>query len=163
MRNLLDFARKDDYHLRLTDINETLQRSIELVQHEILARGVQLSLEPDPRLSPMLASNDHLQSVWLNLLLNAIDALDKTPGQIKVSTRRVSSEAYIIFKDNGKGISREQLTKIFEPFYTTKAPGRGTGLGLSVCNRIVKQHGGQIRVESKIGEGSKFTVILPMS
>jgi signal transduction histidine kinase len=65
--------------------------------------------------------------------------------------------------DNGKGVPAERLTRIFEPFYTTKAPGRGTGLGLSVSHRIVKQHGGHIRVESQVGAGSTFTVIIPAS
>jgi signal transduction histidine kinase len=140
-----------------------MQRSIELVQHEILARGVHLTFEPDLGLPAMLVSRDHLQSVWLNLLLNAIDALDKSPGKIQVSIWREMDEVKISIVDNGKGISAEQLSKIFEPFYTTKAPGRGTGLGLSVCNRIVKQHGGYIRVESEAGQGSEFTVSLPLT
>ncbi len=163
VRNLLDFARKEEYHLGLTDLNETLQRSLELMQHEIIARGVQIKYEPDPNLPPLLASQDHLQSVWLNLLLNAIDALDKSPGEIKVSTRKVGNEILVSVADNGKGIAPERLTRIFEPFYTTKEPGRGTGLGLSVCHRIIKQHGGHIRVESQVGIGSEFTVILPLS
>lgn len=163
VRNLLDFARKEEYHLGLTDLNETLQRSLELMQHEILARAVQIHFDPDPNLPPLLASQDHLQSVWLNLLLNAIDALDKSPGEITVSTRKVGAEILVSVADNGKGIAPERLTRIFEPFYTTKEPGRGTGLGLSVCHRIIKQHGGHIRVESQVGIGSEFTVILPLS
>jgi two-component system NtrC family sensor kinase len=163
VRNLLDFARKEDYHLGLTDVNETLQRSLDLMQHEILARGVQVAYDPDPNLSTILASQDHLQSVWLNLLLNAIDALDKTPREIRVTTRKFADEIHVSVADNGKGIAPERLTRIFEPFYTTKEPGRGTGLGLSVCHRIVRQHGGHIRVESQVGIGSEFTVILPMS
>jgi two-component system NtrC family sensor kinase len=163
VRNLLDFARKEDYSLGLTDLNETLDRSLELVQHELLARGVRLEFTPDPNLPPILASQDHMQSVWLNLLLNAIDALDKSPAEIKIATRREGNEIQVSVADNGKGIPPERLTRIFEPFYTTKAPGRGTGLGLSVSHRIVKQHGGHIRVESQMGVGSTFTVILPIS
>lgn len=163
VRNLLDFARKEDYHLGLTDINETLRRALELLQHEVLSRGVVIEFKPDPSLPPILASHDHLQSVWLNLILNAVDSLDKTPGKIKVSARRIGNEIHVSVADNGKGITPERLTRIFEPFYTTKEPGRGTGLGLSVCHRIIKQHGGQIRVESQIGVGSEFTIILPLS
>lgn len=163
VRNLLDFARKEDYHLRLTDINETLQRSLELIQHETLARSVKITFDPDPGLPAILVSQDHLQSVWLNLLLNAIDAIDKIPGKIRVTTQKVGDEIHVSVADNGKGIAPERLTRIFEPFYTTKEPGRGTGLGLSVCHRIVKQHGGHIRVESQVGIGSEFTVILPCS
>jgi two-component system, NtrC family, sensor kinase len=161
VRNLLDFARKEEYHLGLTDVNETMERALELVQHELLAHGVRLQFDPDANLPLILASQDHLQSVWLNLLLNAIDSMDKTPGEVRVLTRRVKDEIQVSVADNGKGISPERLRRIFEPFYTTKAAGRGTGLGLSVSHRIVKQHNGSIRVESQVGVGSTFTVILP--
>jgi two-component system NtrC family sensor kinase len=163
VRNLLDFARKEEYHLGLTNLNETLEKALELIQHEILARGVRMELNLDPNLPPILASQDHLQSVWLNLLLNAIDSLDKSPSEIKIASRRAAHEIYISVTDNGKGIPPDRLTRIFEPFYTTKAAGRGTGLGLSVSHRIVKQHGGRIGVESQLGAGSTFTVVLPLS
>lgn len=161
VRNLLDFARKEDFHLGSTDVNETVGRALELIRHEIMSRAIQLKFTPDPNLPSIYASEDHLQSVWLNLMLNAIDALDKKPAKINIQTRRVGTEILVSIADNGKGISPDRLTRIFEPFYTTKAPGRGTGLGLSVSHRIVKQHGGTIRVESKVGSGSTFTVILP--
>ena len=161
VRNLLDFARKEEHHLGLTDVNETLEKALELVQHELVARGVHLDFDPDLNLPPLLASADQLQSVWLNLLLNAIDSLDKSPGQIRVASRKQGDEIHVQVTDNGKGVQAERLTRIFEPFYTTKAPGRGTGLGLSVSHRIVKQHGGHIRVESQVGVGSTFTVIIP--
>jgi two-component system NtrC family sensor kinase len=163
VRNLLDFARKEEYHLGVTDLNETLERALELVQHEILARGIRLEFNPDLNLAPILASQDHLQSVWLNLLLNAIDSLDKTPAEIRITTLRVGNEIHVQVSDNGKGIPSDRLTRIFEPFYTTKAAGRGTGLGLSVSHRIVRQHGGRIGVESQLGAGSTFTIVLPAS
>jgi len=168
VRNLLDFARKEEYHLGLTDLNETLENAVQLVQHELVARSLQLEFQPDPKLPPIYASSDHLQGVWLNLLLNAIDALEihshtDSQGVIKISINQMNDEFHISIIDNGKGIPPEQLTRIFDPFYTTKAPGRGTGLGLSVSYRIIKQHGGHIRVESQIGVGSAFTVILPNS
>jgi two-component system NtrC family sensor kinase len=162
VRNLLDFARKEDYHLGMTDVNETVEGALELIGHELVARGVHLSFKPDQRLPPILASENHLQSVWLNLLLNAFDAMDKDPAEVKVTTRKAGDSIFVTVTDNGKGIPADRLTRIFEPFYTTKAPGRGTGLGLSVSHRIVKQHGGHIRVESKVGIGSEFTVILPV-
>ena len=163
VRNLLDFARKEEYHLGVTDPNQTIERALELVQHEILARGVHLEFNPDPNLPPILASQDHLQSVWLNLLLNAIDSLDKIPAEIHISTLRVGDEIHVKVADNGKGIPSDRLTRIFEPFYTTKAAGRGTGLGLSVSHRIIRQHGGRIGVESQLGMGSTFTIVLPTS
>lgn len=163
VRNLLDFARKEDYALSLTDLNETIDLAIELIHHEILARGVRLEFTPDPDLPPLLASPDHLQSVWLNLMLNAIDSIDKTPGEIKIVTRMQSGEIQALVSDNGKGIPADRLTRIFEPFYTTKAVGRGTGLGLSVSYRVVQQHGGRISVESQLGVGSVFTVSFPVT
>jgi two-component system NtrC family sensor kinase len=163
VRNLLDFARKEEYHLGVTDPNETIERALELVQHEILSRGIRLEFNPDPNLPPILASQDHLQSVWLNLLLNAIDSLDKTPAEVHITTLRIGDEIHVKVADNGKGIPSDRLTRIFEPFYTTKAAGRGTGLGLSVSHRIVRQHGGRIGVESQVGVGSTFTVVLPTS
>ncbi len=161
VRNLLDFARKEEVHLGLTDVNETIERALELVQHEIVARGARLDFAPDPTLPPILASQDQLQSVWLNLLLNAIDSMDKNPAEIKILSRKVGIEIHVLVSDNGKGIPADRLTRIFEPFYTTKAAGRGTGLGLSVSHRIVKQHNGRIAVESQVGVGSTFTVMLP--
>jgi two-component system NtrC family sensor kinase len=163
VRNLLDFARKEEYHLGVTDPNETIERALELIQHEILSRGIRLEFNPDPNLPPILASQDHLQSVWLNLLLNAIDSLDKTPAEVHITTLRIGNEIHVKVSDNGKGIPSDRLTRIFEPFYTTKAAGRGTGLGLSVSHRIVRQHGGRIGVESQVGVGSTFTVVLPTS
>lgn len=162
VRNLLDFARKEQYHLGVTDLNETLRRALELVQHELISRGASLEYNPGQNLPSLLASADQLQSVWLNLLLNAIDSLDKLPGIIRVSTCVQGGEIQVLVSDNGKGIPADHLTRIFEPFYTTKAPGRGTGLGLAVSHRIINQHGGHIRVESQMGIGSTFTVILPV-
>ena len=163
VRNLLDFARKEQYSLSITDINETLRRALELIQHEVVSRGARLEYQPTPDLPAILASPDQMQSVWLNLLLNAIDSLDKSPSEIKITTAKVGDEIHIAVSDNGKGIPAESLTRIFEPFYTTKAPGRGTGLGLAVSHRIISRQGGHIRVESQMGAGSTFTVVLPIS
>ncbi len=163
VRNLLDFARKEDFHLGLTDINDTIEKAVELVQHDILAHGAVLQMDLDPGIPSILASADMLQSVWLNLLLNAIDAMDKSPEKIWISTKETDRELRISISDNGRGIPKENLEKIFEPFFTTKAPGRGTGLGLSVSSRIIHQHRGYFLVDSQSGQGSTFTVILPIS
>jgi two-component system NtrC family sensor kinase len=162
VRNLLDFARKEQYRFDRTDINETLRKTLELVQHEVVSRSIVLSFDPDPELPRVMASGDHLQGVWLNLMLNAFDALDGLPGEIRISTRRREREVQVIFEDTGKGISAENLPRIFEPFFTTKLPGQGTGLGLSVCHQIIKQHNGQILADSELGRGTRFTVIFPV-
>jgi len=107
-------------------------------------------------------SPDHLQGVWLNLLLNARDALADGGDEIRVEASLHGSEIHVTVADNGGGIAPNNLTRIFEPFYTTKQPGQGTGLGLAVVQRVVKQHGGRIQVESSAGRGTAFTVIIPV-
>jgi signal transduction histidine kinase len=110
-----------------------------------------------------MASEHHLQGVWLNLLINGFDVLsDSGGGEMRITTKHQGNEIRVIVSDNGDGIPPEAIKRIFEPFYTTKAPGRGTGLGLSVCHRIVKQHGGHIMVDSQIGKGTEFTVVMPI-
>ena len=161
MRNLLDFARKEEYRLDMSDVNETIQRAIELVQHELTKRSIRLVFEPDPSLPRLMVSRDHLSGVWLNLLLNAIDAIEED-GTIRVSTRFSAEKLFVTIADSGSGIAPERINRIFEPFYTTKAPGHGTGLGLSVCHRVIRQHGGTIQVNSQEGVGTEFTVELPI-
>jgi two-component system NtrC family sensor kinase len=162
VRNLLDFARKEQYRFDRTDLNETIRKTVDLVQHEVMSRSIEMRFEPDPDLPRVMASGDHLQGVWLNLILNAFDAFDGQPGEIRISTRRRDREAQVIIEDTGKGIAPDVLPHIFEPFYTTKLPGQGTGLGLSVCHQIIKQHNGQILVDSKTGQGTRFTIVLPI-
>ena len=163
VHNLLDFARKEQYRLAPTDTNDSIQRSIALVQHELLIRSIRVIFEPGEDLPLILASQDHLFGVWINLLLNAKDAIDNDSGEIRVSTQRIGNEIHIEIEDNGRGIPSERIEHIFEPFYTTKAPGHGTGLGLSVCHQIISQHGGHIEVNSRVGEGTEFIVVLPIS
>jgi two-component system NtrC family sensor kinase len=162
VRNLLDFARKEQVHLDPIDVNESLQRALELVQHELVNHSIQLVFQPEENLPLILASQDRLLGVWLNLLLNAIDAIEHEHGKLQISTFQKGDEIHVVLTDNGKGIPPERIERIFEPFYTTKAPGRGTGLGLSVCHQVIKQHDGHILVDSQVGEGTRFTVILPV-
>jgi two-component system, NtrC family, sensor kinase len=163
VRNLLDFARKEQYEFAPTDLNETIRRALALAQHELAARSIRLTFEPAENLPLIQASHDHLQGVWLNLLMNAVDAIDDQQGEVRVTTSRHGNEARVTVADNGRGIPPGRISRIFEPFFTTKEPGRGTGLGLSVCHRIVKQHGGHMLVDSQIGRGTEFTVVLPLS
>ncbi|MCL4559575.1 MAG: ATP-binding protein [Chloroflexi bacterium] len=161
VRDLLGFARKEQFNFAPTDVNETIHNALALLQHELIARPITVKLDLDESLPQLPASRDHLQGVWINMVINALDAMDGRPGEISISTRLVSNEIRITIADNGKGINPERVMRIFEPFYTTKASGRGTGLGLSVCHRIVKQHGGYIQVESQVDVGTKFIIVLP--
>jgi two-component system NtrC family sensor kinase len=163
VRNLLNLARKDEYLFGSTDVNQTVERSLSLLQHEFAARAVSLVLEPAESLPPIQGSPDHLQGVWVNLLSNALDSVADIEGEIRVRTYTDGDEICVLIADNGEGIPEEKIAHIFEPFYTTKAPGHGTGLGLSVSQRIIHQHGGRILVESQPGTGTRFTVMLPVS
>jgi two-component system NtrC family sensor kinase len=162
VRNLLNFARKEQIEFIPIDINTTIRNSLDMVKHELISRGAELLFEPEEELPPIKASADHLQGVWLNIILNALDATEAGKGRIRVMTHNQGNEVRVIITDNGHGIPPENLKRIFEPFYTTKDPGRGTGLGLSVCHRIIKQHGGRILVDSKMGQGTTFLIIFPV-
>ena len=163
IHNLLDFARKEQYHLNPINVNETLQSVLPLIQHELLTRSIHLIFEPANNLSPVLASRDNLQGVWLNLIMNAIDAIGEQEGEIRITTSQNQKDVLVRFVDTGVGIPPERIPRLFEPFYTTKEPGRGTGLGLSICHQVIKEHGGQILVDSQQGVGTTFTVLLPIS
>jgi len=115
------------------------------------------------KLPPIQGSSNHLQGIWLNIVMNALDAIENGNGEVKVESKRQGNEIHVIITDTGKGMAPEQLNKIFEPFYTTKAPGRGTGLGLSVVQRVIKQHGGYIQVNSQPYVGTEFLIVLPIN
>ena len=165
--NLLNFARQEQYEFRPTDLNASLHSALELVRHQYLIAQVKVHRDLAPELPPAFVSQDHLQGVWLNLLLNARDALTARAGDQKercvwVSTRqRDENLLEVTVRDNGIGIAADQLNRIFEPFFTTKDPGKGTGLGLSTSYQVIKQHGGEILVDSELGIGTTFSVLLP--
>jgi len=166
VRNLLDLARKEQYRFEYTDINRTIQSALQLLHHEIVARDIDLVLELDPELPKAPCSPDHLQGVWINLVSNAIDAIDAAPDgprQVRIKSGRQGDEIFVSVSDTGEGIPQHRLNRIFEPFYTSKAVGRGTGLGLSVCHRIIKQHEGRLLVDSTEGMGATFTAWLPLN
>lgn len=133
-----------------------------LLQHKLLSQSVHLQLELNDNLPQIMASRDHLEGVWVNLVLNALDAMKDQPDEkLSIITRLVNHEFRISVADNGHGIPPERISHIFEPFFTTKNLNQGTGLGLSICHQIVKNHGGFISVDSQVGIGTKFTVVLP--
>jgi two-component system NtrC family sensor kinase len=163
VQQLLDLSRPNGTGPLLTDVNETLCQAFSILQPELRARAVHLEMDLADDLPVLMANPDQLQSVWLNLFVNAMDAVQNGQGEIRVSTRRCGEAVEVGVEDNGSGIPAERLAQIFEPFYSTKDPGRGTGLGLSICYRVVKEHGGEIRVESQPGAGTSFAVSLPIT
>lgn len=159
---LLDLARKDGADLGPVDLNTTLRKAMALLQHRLAGCSTEVVFEPQAGLPPALGSPDQLVGVWINLLGNALDAMGSAPGTIRVTTWEQADRVCASITDSGPGIAEAELVHIFEPFYTTKPPGQGTGLGLPICHSIVRQHGGEIQVTSQAGVGTTLTVLLPL-
>jgi signal transduction histidine kinase len=133
------------------------------VKHHDKFKRITLERDLADRLPTIQGNAEQLIQVFLSLMLNAIDAMEGM-GILTVRTYpnpERSDEVVVTFADTGMGISREDIPKIFEPFFSTKLPGMGTGLGLSICYGIVQEHGGRIHVDSQLGQGSVFRVVLP--
>ncbi len=159
--NMLGFARRMEHRLDDIDINSVLNQTIELLQNHAHINNIEISRDLQPDLPIIASDQSQLQQVFLNLINNAIDAIEKD-GLIEVKTRKENSQILIRIKDNGPGIHEKHLKKIFDPFFTTKEVGKGTGLGLSVSYNIVEKLGGAITVESIVSEGTVFNVKLPI-
>ncbi|AEH44293.1 multi-sensor signal transduction histidine kinase [Thermodesulfatator indicus DSM 15286] len=163
LQNLLNFSRPTEYKKVKANINDIIKEVAELFATRLQKRKINLYLDLSPELPALWVDWDKIKQVFMNMLLNALQAIEQK-GEIKVSTHfdKVKNRVIIKISDTGCGIPETIIDKIFDPFFTTKAPGEGTGLGLSVSYGIVKDHGGQIFVESRPGEGTIFTIILPV-
>jgi two-component system NtrC family sensor kinase len=161
VKNLLGLARKELYEFLPINLNESIQNALNLLSHELLVHPVTINFDPGQGFPMLVASKENVQSVWINIIMNAIEAIGEKEGVININSRYKDGEFIVTIKDNGPGIPEGQVGKIFEPFFTTKSPLKGTGLGLSVVHRIIKSHGGRISVESELGRGTQFTIMLP--
>jgi two-component system NtrC family sensor kinase len=159
--NMLGFARRMEHRLDDVDINNVLNQTLELLQSHAQTNNIQISKDFQSGLPIIASDQSQLQQVFLNLINNAIDAVEKD-GLIEVKTRKKDSQIVVAIKDNGPGIAEEHLKKVFDPFFTTKETGKGTGLGLSVSYNIIKKLGGTIKAESKLSEGAVFSIKLPI-
>jgi signal transduction histidine kinase len=160
VKGLLEFSREHDFQLGWVNLERLVIRSIKLVSSELPA-GVEIISEIPPNLD-IYVDIQKFQEVLLNLLLNAAQAIHDGKGQINITARKGRQKMAISIQDTGVGILPEQLPHIFDPFFTTKEVGAGTGLGLSVAHGIIERHGGTLTVKSKLGEGSIFTIKLPL-
>jgi two-component system NtrC family sensor kinase len=168
---MVDFYRPSDEGRIPTDVNALLESVVALVRKRLQQEGIEMDLELTPDLPLIVATGDHLKQVFLNIIINALEAMPQG-GRLEMVTRYVSGRGdrkkasadaafvEIEFADTGVGIPAEHINNIFDPFFTTKS--KGMGLGLSVSYGIVERHGGQIQVESKVGEGTTFVVRLPV-
>jgi signal transduction histidine kinase len=157
--DLLQTARPHPPRVRKSDLNTTVEHAVMLGRQQALAKSVEIILNQDHSLTEVEHDSDQIHQVLLNLLLNALQAID-LDGKVTVTIKSQGSTAVVEVADDGRGIPPEDLPHIFRPFYTTK--GEGTGLGLSLARRIVEDHQGRIDVTSTVGKGTTFAVMLPL-
>jgi two-component system, NtrC family, sensor kinase len=158
--NLKDFARLDRNKISRVDLHDCLESTLKIARNVVKTKSVVKRFGTIP---PVSCSPSQLNQVFLNLITNAAQATPETGGTIVITTRMVGErEVAVDIDDNGHGIPADVLPRIFDPFFTTKEVGKGTGLGLSIAFKIVQQHGGRIVVDSKTGQGTRFSVILPL-
>ncbi|HJV88410.1 MAG TPA: ATP-binding protein [Noviherbaspirillum sp.] len=172
IRRLLDFAREKTPEKKLADLNQIVRETVQFVERSAALQQIDIAMELDPGLPQLLVDADLIKQVVMNILVNAQQAIEER-GHIVVQSRlhagkRLSAfgdapvpAVEIAITDNGCGIPEANMQRIFDPFFTSKEVGKGTGLGLSVSYGIVKSHGGEIEVESKVGEGTTFRIYLP--
>ena len=161
IRELVDFSRPSTHIVKPTNINRVVKEALNIVQYGKKVKEITFALALDEDLPEIRAVPDQIVQVFINILMNAIDSLEGRIGTITMQSRKKDHEVEIMIHDTGKGIESSALEKIFEPFYTTKTTGQGTGLGLWVSYGIVKSFGGDIFVESVPEKGSTFTVLFP--
>jgi len=178
IRNLLDFSRPSKGEVKALSVHELIDDTIEMLKHQPIMSDSEIILDKAAEKDTVQADPDKLKQVFLNLLMNAMDAIEARQAtdesfekMVSIRTRvaphagtrgKDSTAVSIEFNDNGPGIPAQDLTKIFDPFYTTKEPGKGTGLGLSVSLRIVQEMGGDITAKSQEGKGTTMILILPI-
>ena len=160
LTDLLDTARPKPPNKRLGNLYDTAEHAVMFARQQAVTKKIFIELEAAADLPAVEHDPNQINQVLLNLLLNAIQSMDK-PGSIRVSLEQDEDAVLIRVADEGKGIAPEHLPNIFRPFFTTK--GHGTGLGLSLARRIVEAHGGKIEVSSQVGKGTEFVIALPAS
>lgn len=157
-----EYSYMDQAPVQEVDLHKGLENTLLILKHKLKVKGAQVVREYDAEVPHITATGSSLNQVWTNLIDNAIDALPAQGGRLKVRTKREPTDVLIEIRDNGAGIPPEVQTRIFEPFYTTKPLGEGTGLGLDTVQRVVRQHHGHIRFESEPGD-TCFQIRLPLS
>lgn len=161
VKRLLDYARPHSKEKIKVDVNEIIHNSLELTKFRMKKKKIDLHLNLNKKPVYIYGEPHYLEEVFVNLIMNAFDAVSEE-GKLIISTCQNDEKVEIIFDDNGEGISSENLNKIFDPFFTTKQKDNGTGLGLYLSYNVIKEHGGEISVESKVNQGTKFKISLPV-
>lgn len=162
VNSLLKFSRVSGSELSEMDMNKVIRETLSLVDPMLRASRISLNLQLTPSLPPVYGNYGKLQQIFMNLVMNARDAMPRG-GELTLSTECEDSTLHVEVTDNGVGISPEHLNKIFDPFFTTKSTSRGTGLGLAVTYGLIREHSGKIQVESVVGRGTTFRLEFPLA
>ncbi len=165
VQNLQYFAPPPAPGRRQANLNELVQRTVQMQAYPLRKSNITVDFLPEPAIPAIMADPNQLMQVFLNLLLNAEQAIreSREKGTIRVRIGRKPDSVWIVFQDDGPGIAPENLAHIFDPFFTTKRPGRGTGLGLSICKTVLREHGGNIEAATSPDGGALFTITLPVA
>jgi two-component system, NtrC family, sensor kinase len=165
VQSLLSFARRHPVERKPVSANELVEAVLEIVAYPLRTSNVEIATNLEPNLPAVMADGHQIQQVLLNVINNARQAIEahQPAGKITISTAVFDSNVRVTIQDSGPGIAPENLRRIFDPFFTTKEVGKGTGLGLSLCYGIIKEHGGDVKVESSPGKGATFIVELPIA
>jgi two-component system NtrC family sensor kinase len=163
VKDLLEFARQSKPEMKILNINDVVRKATTITTHPAELQNINLSIHLAPELPNIRGDSDKLQQVFVNIIVNALQSMSEG-GELTVGTRLTENSKFVEIEisDTGCGIPQEHLSKLFDPFFSTKTTGEGTGLGLSVSLGIVQRHNGNIDVESKVGEGSTFIIRLPI-
>jgi signal transduction histidine kinase len=164
VRNLLDFARESEIESEAHEIQDLIEDTLRLATNQIKLANVKVKGDLAPNLPPIYGDRQQLEQVFLNIVLNALDAMPDG-GALSIACNSTSDRELVSveFTDTGIGIPEQRVSDVFNPFYTTKPDAKGTGLGLSVSLGIIRQHGGDIEVKSEVGKGTTFSVLLPVA
>jgi two-component system NtrC family sensor kinase len=164
--NLLAFSRHSKMEFGSVKLNQLIEKTLFLNANLLKLHSIKVEEHLAPDLPDLTGSEDRLQQVFMNLVSNAAEAMEAVPGDrvLRIETRQMREKecVSVVFADTGVGIPQENLSKLFEPFFSTKKKGKGVGLGLSVAYGIIQEHGGSIHVQSEEGRGTTFTIELPL-
>jgi signal transduction histidine kinase len=165
VKSLLEFGRQAESKFEPIDINKAINDGLFFLENQALFQNIKITKHLDPSLPFIQGDANQIKQVFMNMMVNAAEAMSEEGGSLTITTgvNPDESSIYISFKDTGVGIPPEIQSKIFDPFFTTKEVGKGTGLGLSTSYGIIQSHHGNIEVESEVGKGTTFKIILPVS
>jgi two-component system NtrC family sensor kinase len=170
IRQLLDYSRPSSAEPEATGVHKLIQETLDMLSPQPMMSRLKTKIGLDAAADTVWANPNQLKQVFLNVIMNAADAMDATDDSVKKSRKRIltirtanpEKSIELVFEDTGPGIAPDDLGRIFDPFYTTKDPGKGTGLGLSICYRIIEGLGGNIRAESRPGQGTSIIIDIPL-